>query len=84
MILNPVPVTTFPAALRKSPFESVLMTKYSPAAAPIIVIPTDGLNWFNPPKPLTPTKNGVANVTSNPEVEVPEFWGNVDVLPPVL
>ena len=29
------------------------------------------------------TKNGVANVTSKPEAEVPEFCGNVDVLPPV-
>ena len=82
-MLNPVPVITVPAAFKKSPLAFVFIVKYSPPTAPIIVIPTEGLKAFTPQREEVPTKNGVANVTSKPEAEVPEFCGNVDVLPPV-
>ena len=82
-MLNPVPVITAPAAFKKSPLASVFIVKYSPPAAPIIVIPTEGLKAFTPPRLEVPVKNGFPKVTFNPDEEVPEDNGAVDVPDPL-
>ena len=58
-------------------------TKYSPADAFCIVIPTEGKKAFTPPKLEVPVKNGFAKVTSKPEEDTPEDNGAVEVVPPL-
>ena len=78
-----MPVTTEPAAFKKLPTPSVFITKVSPPTALPIVIPTEGLKAFAPPREEVPTKNGVPKVTSKPLTLLKYACGAVETPLPV-